>query len=490
MPHATIIPFQPPLAQVLPTIEGNVDYRIMRQQFERIDELLSQSGLEREFIQSDLDRWSQGQKPISARAQHTRQIHSQRALRCNLARILLHEDYRGFAARLADSPLLQHFCRLSQLTVRVPSKSTLQRYDQWWEENQVRERIHQVLVLGAQEPGRLDLDQALDLNCCFLDTTCVEVNIHYPVDWVLLRDGTRTLMKAVSLIRQQGLKQRMEEPEVFISRVNKLCIQMTHAWNHVDGQKQRKRTLRKMDRVVGTVRRHAQQYRDLLDKQWEQTQWTRPQAEQVLGRMDQVLQQLPEARRQARERILAGRQVDNADKILSLYEPDVQVIVRKKAGAPVEFGNTLLLGENPQGVILDWELFKDSAPADSKLLPGSAGRMEKLYGPLKALGADRGFDNLDNREGMADDGIYNGVCPRSPKALKARMRSPKFRKLQRRRAQTEARIGIIKNVFLRGRPRCKGFTNRKLTITWTVLVHNLWVIARLPRQAAAKAAAA
>jgi len=490
VPNTTIIPFQPPLPQVLPTIEGNVDYRNLCQQFQRIDELLCQSGLEREFIQSDLDRWSQGQERVSARAQHTRQIHSQRALRCNIARILLHEDYRGFAARLADSPLLQHFCLLSQLTVRVPSKSTLQRYDQWWKESQVAATIHQFLVLGAQDPGRLDLDQALDLNCCFLDTTCVEVNIHYPVDWVLLRDGTRTLMKAVSLIREQGLKQRMEEPEVFISRVNKLCIQMTHAWNHVDGQKQRKRTLRKMDRVVGTVRRHAQRYRDLLDEQWEQTQWTRGQADQVLGRMDQVLQQLPQARRQARERILAGRQVDNADKILSLYEPDVHVIVRKKAGAPVEFGNTLLLGENPQGVIVDWELFKDSAPADSKLLPGSVGRMEKIYGPLKALGADRGFDNLDNRQGMADDGIYNGVCPRSPKALKARMRSPKFRKLQRRRAQTEARIGIIKNIFLRGRPRCKGFINRKLTITWTVLVHNLWVIARLPRKAATKAAAA
>ena len=490
MSDATIIPLQSPLLQALPTIEGNVDYRNLREQFQRIDQLLRQSGLEREFIQSDLDQWSRGHKRVTARAQRTRQFHSQRALRCNLARILLHEDYRGFAARLADSPLLQHFCLLSQLTVQVPSKSTLQRYDQWWEESQVAGPIHQLLVLGAQNPGRLDLDQALDLNCCFLDTTCVEVNIHYPVDWVLLRDGTRTLMKAVSLIRQQGLKQRMEEPEVFISRVNKLCIQMTHAWNHVDGQKQRKQTLRKMDRVVGTVRRHAQRYRDLLEKQWEQTQWTRAQADQVLGRMDQVLQQLPEARRQARERILAGRLVDNADKILSLYEPDVQVIVRKKAGAPVEFGNTLLLGENPQGVILDWELFKDSAPADSKLLPGSVGRMEKIYGPLKAVGADRGFDNRDNREGLAEDGIYNGVCPRSPKALKARMRSPKFRKLQRRRAQTEARIGIIKNVFLRGRPRCKGFANRKLTITWTVLVHNLWVLARLPRKAAAKAAAA
>jgi hypothetical protein len=490
MNGATIIPIQAHLPQVLPTIEGNVDYRNLREQFERIDQLLGQSGLEQEFIQSDLDQWSGGQKRVTARAQHTRQIHAQRALRCNIARILLHEDYRGFAARLADSPLLQHFCLLSQLTVHVPSKSTLQRYDQWWEENQVRQRIHQVLVLGAQDPGRLDLDQALDLNCCFVDTTCVEANIHYPVDWVLLRDGTRTLMKAVSLIREQGLKHRMEEPEVFMSRVNKLCIKMTHAWNQADGQKQRKRTLRQMDRVVGTVRRHAQRYRELLDKQWEQTQWTRPQAEQVLGRMDQVLAQLPEARRQARERILAGRQVDNAEKILSLYEEDVHVIVRKKAGAPVEFGNTLLLGENPQGLILDWELFKDSAPADSKLLPGSVGRMEEIYGPLKALGGDRGFDNLDNREGMADDGIYNGVCPRSPKALKERMRSPKFRQLQRRRAQTEARIGIIKNVFLRGRPRCKGFTNRKLTLTWTVLVHNLWVLARMPRKAAAKAAAA
>ncbi len=27
--------------------------------------------------------------------------------------------------------------------------------------------------------------------------------------------------------------------------------------------------------------------------------------------------------------------------------------------------------------------------------------------------------------------------------------------------------------------RSKGFTHRALTVTWTVLVHNLWVLARL-----------
>jgi len=38
MPDATIIPFQPPLPQVLPTIEGNVDYRQFRDQLLHIDQ--------------------------------------------------------------------------------------------------------------------------------------------------------------------------------------------------------------------------------------------------------------------------------------------------------------------------------------------------------------------------------------------------------------------------------------------------------------------
>jgi hypothetical protein len=331
----------------------------------------------------------------------------------------------------------------------------------------------------------------LDLESAFLDTTCLAANIHYPVDWVLLRDATRTLMKAVQLIRDQGLKQRMEAPPSFMSRINGLCIQMTHAWNRKDqaqSRRQRKRTLRQMDRLVGTVRNHARRYRDLLDEHWKQTDWTRPQAEQVLRRMDQVLEQLPRARAQARRRILAGQLVANEEKILSLYEPEVRVIVRKKAGAEVEFGNTLLLGENPQGLIIDWELFRESAPADAQLLARSVGRMEKAYsqGP-KAIAADRGFDSHTNRIGLAEDQIYNAVCPRCPRQLKQRGRSWKFKRLQRRRAQTEGRIGILKNVFL-GQPlRSKGFEHRQLTVTWTVLVHNLWVIARLPQVERAQA---
>jgi hypothetical protein len=355
----------------------------------------------------------------------------------------------------------------------------------------VRHAIHQLLRLGAQDPKQLQLSQTVDLESAFLDTTCLAANIHYPVDWVLLRDATRTLMKAVALIREQGLRHRMEPPESFISRINGLCIQMTHAARRTDPQqsrRQRKGTLRQMDRLVGTVRSHARRYRDLLQQNWKQTQWTRPQTEQVLRRMDQVLEQLPQARKQARERILAGRLIANEDKILSLYEPEVRVIVRRKPGAEVEFGNTLFLAENPQGLIIDWEFFRQSAPADAQLLPRTVGRMEKAYGQgPKAMAGDRGFDNEVNRVGLAAEGIYNAVCPRNPKQLKERNRSWKFKRLQRRRAQTEGRIGIIKNVFL-GQPlRGKGFEHRQLTVTWTVLTHNLWVLARLQRAEAAEA---
>jgi len=481
MTSATIIPFELSLPQLLPTIEGNVDYRELRDQLLRIHELLLQSGLETQLLEADLQRWLSRRKRVSGKAQQNRQLHSRRALRCNIGRLLLHEDYREFAAHLADSPLLQFFCGLSEVDrVKVPAKSTLERYDKWWTEAEIRQLVQQLLSLGAADPRRLGLAQPLDLESAFLDTTCVAANIHYPVDWVLLRDATRTLMKAVRLIRDRGLKHRMEEPETFMSRLNKLCMQMTHAWNKSDSGRQRKRTLREMDRVVGTVRNHARRYRDLLEQQWEQTDWSRAQTDQVLRRMDQILKQLPQARRQARQRILEGQAVANEEKILSFYEADVHVIVRKKAGAEVEFGNTLLVAENPQGLFLDWEFVRGSAPADPALLPRSVGRMEQAYGPkLKAVATDRGFDNELNRAGLASDGIYNAVCPRSPQQLQQRSGSWKFKQLQRRRAQTEGRIGILKNVFLGGQMRSKGFEHRSLTITWTVLVHNLWVLARL-----------
>jgi hypothetical protein len=275
----------------------------------------------------------------------------------------------------------------------------------------------------------------------------------------------------------------MEDPPLFRKRMNQLCIQMTHTPKKIEGKKHRKKMLRKMDKLVGTVAKHARRYRKLLDEQWEKTDWSRPQAEQVLRRLDSVLDQLPHAREQAWQRIIQEQPVANEDKILSLYESAIQVVVRHKAGAEVEFGNSLLLGESRQGLIMHWELFEESAPADARLVKRSVESMEEnLQIKIKELGGDRGFHSAINEAWLNEEKIYNGICPRDPHQLKERLNSWKFVKLQRRRSQTEARISIIIHNFLGSPIRSKGFAHRQLAVGWGVLTHNLWVLARLPKR--------
>ena len=486
-PAAAILPFQPALCPALPVVLGNGDYQNFEEQLRRVDQLLIASGVEKSFVEQSLARYDQQFPAATTKARARHQQHSYRALRCTVLRGLLGEDYRGMSRRLAECPLFRWFCGLEELAaVRVPGKSLLQDYAHWLPAETMRPLITQ-LILAAHQPSRasaLELARGIELETVWLDTTCLKTNIHFPVDWVLLGDAVRTLMKATRLIRAHGLKHRMESPETFLKAMNRLSIQMTFARRAKDSKKQRKKTLRLMKQQVKVVTGHARRHRELLDQQWNQTDWTRPQAEQVLRRMDSVLSLLPQAQTQAHERIIGERRVDNADKVLSLYETDTRVIVRGKAGAQVEFGNTLLLAEQRDGVIVDWQLHQASAPADVRQVAGSLERMEAAYGVgvIRALGADRGCSSAANETLLEAKGIYNGICPKHPARLKERMAEEQFVKLQRRRSQTEGRIAIFKNGFL-GRPlRAKGFEHRELAVSWQVLTHNLWVLARLEQK--------
>jgi hypothetical protein len=482
-----IIPCPTDLRPRLPTIVGNVDYLTLCQRLQQIESLLQASGLEADFVEKALQDWLKP-KPASrlptARQQQQFQLRSRRALRCTILRTLLQEDYRGFSCALAGSPLYQWFCLVDALDeVRVPSKSELQRFAHWLDAAQMRQIMERLLLVGMEPAGPLDLKEPVNLEEYFVDTTALKANVHFPVDWVLLRDATRTLMKAVTLIRREGLKARMEPPAEFLRRINRLCIEMTHSRRKAESRKERKRILRGMKKLVKVVGRHARKHRDLLDQEWEKTAWTRRQAEQVLGRIDQVLELLPRAQKQAHERIIGERKVDNAEKILSLYEPNIQVLVRGKAGAEVEFGNKLLLGENRQGIILDFQTWPESAPADASLLVESLERVVVgLKKKMGAVGGDRGFASKANRVGLAEAEIFDSLCPRSPAALKERMKEPRFVRMQKRRSQTEGRISILQRGFL-GRPmRAKGFAHRELAVAWGVLTHNLWMLARLKRE--------
>ena len=75
--------------------------------------------------------------------------------------------------------------------------------------------------------------------------------------------------------------------------------------------------------------------------------------------------------------------------------------------------------------------------------------------------------------------IIDATSPRDPAVHAAKLKEdPIFAAVQQRRAQTEGKIGNLKNDFLGGIPRIKGYKNRAAAVNWAVLAHNLRKLAR------------
>ncbi len=470
------------LRPALTVVDRCLDYDNFRATIERIDRLLIDSEVESQGVDLALER---GQ-PMSVKARQKRANFALKALRYLLGGI----SFRHLSRALGSSDLLADFCRVRHIDgIRGISKSTLERASKFFSEEQLR-ALHRTLteVVGDADLARqvVGLDKPIDTTICLIDGTCLEVNIHWPTDWVLLKDVAGTLLKAIRLIREKaGLRHRMPiEPEPLARQMNRLCIQMTHSRRRKDSARQRKGILRQMKKLLKRIGEHARSHRELLQACWEQSDYSEKQVQQILTRMERMSELIPVVIKQAHERIIGGRQVKNAEKVLSVYEPDAQVIVRGKAGQEVEFGNTLFLGESVEGYLLDWKLYGSRTPSENEQMQESLQRQNRfnLAEPIAAMCADRGFASQRARRQLAQEGIYDALCPRDPKQLKKRMEEPHFRQLQKRRASTEGRIGVLKNRWQAGRLRSKGFANRSISVAWSVLSHNLWKVAKMLAQ--------
>ncbi len=392
---------------------------------------------------------------MGLKARRQRASFAIKALRMDtLGRLLGGISFRHLSRALGSSDLLADFCRVRQIDgIRGISKSTLERASKFFSEEQLR-ALHRTLteVVGdALLARQVGLDKPIDPTICLIDGTCLEANIHWPTDWVLLKDVAGTLLKAIRLIREKaGVRHRMPiEPEPLARQMNRLCIQMTHSRRRKDSARQRKGILRQMKKLLKRIGEHARSHRELLQACWEQSDYSEKQVQQILARMERMSEQIPVVIKQAHERIIGGRQVKNAEKVLSVYELDGQVIVRGKAGQEVEFGNTLFLGESVEGYLLDWKLYGSRTPSENEQMQESLQRQNRfnLEEPIAAMCADRGFASQRARRQLAQEGIYDALCPRDPKQLKKRMEEPLFRQLQKRRASTEGRVVYKKRML-------------------------------------------
>jgi len=308
------------LRPALTPVMANKDFAAFRDQLEQMSGLLESSLLE----DMAMDFAVEGQEGASAQRLSRRKEFALKALRVETLRMLLgNPSFREFSRTVASSELLADFCGVRRIDgIRGISKSTLERASKFFPDKQVR-WMHQVLIeMSGGEQGRaqeLGLDSPVQTDVCLVDTTCLETNIHFPVDWVLLRDVARTLLKATTLIRKAGLLCRMpSEPEQFARQMNHLCIEMTHSRRKQDGRKARKRVLRKMKPLLRMIAEHARRHRDRLESDCARTGYSRAQAEQIIARVDRTLAQVPAVITQAHERLIGDRTVPSEQKLLSI----------------------------------------------------------------------------------------------------------------------------------------------------------------------------
>src|SRR5260370_15287489 len=149
-----LVPEQESLSSYVSTVVGLVEFRVWKSQLERMHELLGLSCVEASFQRLSLAKRTQAEQRAAEKEnrqfykwspveQESYQRLCSQVLRCNVARTLTGESLRDFGCRLAESELLQWFCKLGRLgvAVRIPGKTPLPRYTQWLAGEGMREGI-------------------------------------------------------------------------------------------------------------------------------------------------------------------------------------------------------------------------------------------------------------------------------------------------------------------------------------------------------------
>jgi IS5 family transposase len=181
---------------------------------------------------------------------------------------------------------------------------------------------------------------------------------------------------------------------------------------------------------------------------------------------------------QTERRVLHGESIPAREKIVSLFEPHTDIIV--KDGRETFYGHKVCLTGGTSNLIVDC-LITDGNPADSTLTQTMLERQNEIYDryPLK-VALDGGFaskENLDIAKGMK----IKDVCFAKKRGLKVEdmCRSQwVYKRLRRFRAGIESGISWIKRCFGFARCTWKGLRSFKSYVWASIVSANLLTIAR------------
>lgn len=330
------------------------------------------------------------------------------------------------------------------------------------------EKVHQRVVQIALEK-KVAAGRKLRV-----DTTVVETNIHYPTDSSLLGDGVRVLtrvMKRVGTVtgrvgtqlrdRTRSIKRKVlaiarasrNRTESGKQKLEQAYVGLLDAASRVVGQ------AKKFSREIGAGLKRGS--RKLLGK-------AKRQLDEMIPRVQQVL-------RQTRQRVLQGN-TRAEGKLVSVYEPETEVIRKGKSDKPNEFGKLVKIQEAENQLITSYQVL-ENRPADSTLLIPSLQQHLELFGHAPdALTADPGFFSAANEAAAEKMGVKRVSIPSNGSPGKQRKEKQKqrwFKKLQKWRTGCEGRISVLKRRHGLRRSRYKGLSGMKRWVGLGVIADNL-----------------
>jgi IS5 family transposase len=182
---------------------------------------------------------------------------------------------------------------------------------------------------------------------------------------------------------------------------------------------------------------------------------------------------------QTERRVFAGEAVPAGEKLVSLFEPHADIIV--KGGRDVHYGHKLNLATGRSGLILD-VVVEAGNPADvERFLPMLERHIALRGTPPRQTASDGGYASLDNlRQAKAlgvDDVAFHKKRGLTIEAMvKSRW---VYRKLRNFRAGIEANISCLKRAFGLARCTWRGLAHFKAYVWSSVVAYNLVLVARL-----------
>ena len=308
--------------------------------------------------------------------------------RCLLLKTILQISYKKLAFYLSDTASYRCFARLSGN--QFPSRSGLQSAVRKISPETL-EKIHVLLCTQWYKQGAIDDTKVR------IDSTVVEADIAPPSDSQLLNDCIRVLSRQLATChRQTGLKVRFTDQRKKAKRL-RFAIFYTK-----EAEKQALYpqmiacafvVLKQIDRTVRTLNDHSPENK-ASDLAW---------CEHVLH----YRQLLCKVIHQTQQRVYENISVPASEKILSVFEPHTDIIV--KGSRDVQYGHKINLATDTQGLVLHLAIL-DGNPADKVLYKPILEAHENLFGQVPHTTiADGGYASLQNVIDARADGVVRAA---------------------------------------------------------------------------------